>query len=287
MAVKKFSTDSSIKNSFKLSRGATSVAKPEAPTIGAVAAGATPSTQVTVAYTAATLGAAGSTFTATSTPSSITGTGASPITVSGLSPSTSYTFTVKANNANGDSPLSAASSSITTDVSPSDYESISTVTVGSGGSATVDFTSIPATYTHLQVRCIARGTSANAQINMPFRMNNDTTSNYRTHILYSDGSSVASFDFGSITGVYLNYMPAANTSSNIFGAAVIDILDYTNTNKTKVFRYLQGMDANGSGNMNFYSGLWNSTAAINRITFTIASGNFAEYSQFALYGIKS
>ena len=166
------------------------------------------------------------------------------------------------------------------------YESIATVTVGSGGSATIDFTSIPSTYTHLQVRCIARGTSANNQINMPFRLNNDTASNYRTHILYSDGSAAASFDFGSISGVYLNYMPAANLASSIFGVAVIDILDYTNTNKTKVFRYLQGMDANGSGNANFYSGLWNSTAAINRITFTIASGNFAQYSHFALYGIK-
>lgn len=183
--------------------------------------------------------------------------------------------------------LGILASAITGNLVTNSYESIATTTVGSGGSATVDFTSIPATYTHLQVRCIARGTSANAQINMPFTFNNDTASNYRTHILYSDGSAVASFEFGSISGVYLNYMPAANTSASIFGTAVIDILDYTNTSKTKTVRYLQGMDANGSGNANFYSGLWNSTAAINRITFTIASGNFAQYSQFALYGIKS
>jgi hypothetical protein len=99
-------------NSTSLAAGNSSVAKPEAPTIGA--ATATGSTTATVAYTAATKGAAGTTFTATSTPSSITGTGASPITVSGLTGSTSYTFTVKATNANGDSPQSSASNSITT-----------------------------------------------------------------------------------------------------------------------------------------------------------------------------
>ena len=82
MATKRLSDGSSIKNSFKLSRGATSVAIPDTPTIGA--ATSTGSTTATVAYTAAALGALASTFTATSTPSSITGTGSSPITVSGL-----------------------------------------------------------------------------------------------------------------------------------------------------------------------------------------------------------
>ena len=63
MATKRLSDGSSIKNSYKLSRGATSAAKPEAPTIGA--ATKTGSSTATVAYTAATLGALGSTFTAT------------------------------------------------------------------------------------------------------------------------------------------------------------------------------------------------------------------------------
>ena len=37
-----------------------------------------------------------------------------------------------------------------------DFESISTVSVGSGGAANVEFTSIPATYTHLQIRSLAQ-----------------------------------------------------------------------------------------------------------------------------------
>ena len=50
MAVKKFSTDSSIKNSYKMSRGATSVAKPDTPTIGA--ATSTGITTATLAFNA-------------------------------------------------------------------------------------------------------------------------------------------------------------------------------------------------------------------------------------------
>jgi hypothetical protein len=86
---------------------------PGAPTIGT--ATATGSTTATVAFTAPTdLGAGSITYTATSTPGSITGTGTSPITVSGLSGGTSYTFTVTAATPGGTSPASAASNSITT-----------------------------------------------------------------------------------------------------------------------------------------------------------------------------
>jgi hypothetical protein len=169
-------------------------------------------------------------------------------------------------------------------IPPTSYESIATVTVGSGGTSTIDFTSIPSTYKHLQLRIIARGTNASNAINMPFTFNNDTASNYRTHILYSEGSGTpASFEYGSIGAIYLDYMPAASRAANIFGAAVIDILDYASTSKNKTLRYLQGIDANGSGYMNFFSGLWNSTSAINRITFSVA---LAEHSSFALYGIR-
>jgi hypothetical protein len=91
----------------------TATTVPQAPTIGT----ATPTggTTATVAYTAgANGGKAVSAFTATSSPSGITGTGASPITVSTLAQATAYTFTVTATNANGTSLASSASASITT-----------------------------------------------------------------------------------------------------------------------------------------------------------------------------
>jgi hypothetical protein len=69
------------------------------------------------------------------------------------------------------------------------YESIATVTVGSGGSANVEFTSIPADYTHLQVRGIGRGTGAGTSTNVQFTFNSDTSSNYSFHGLLGDGST--------------------------------------------------------------------------------------------------
>ena len=91
---------------------------PDAPTIGV--ATATGATTATVSYTAPSNngGATITTYTAISTPGNITGTlsqsGSGIITVSGLSPSTSYTFKVKATNSVGDSAYSGSTSSITT-----------------------------------------------------------------------------------------------------------------------------------------------------------------------------
>ena len=97
------SSNSSASNSI------TATTVPQAPTIGSATAGNGSST---VSYTAgATGGAAVSVYTATSSGGQ-TGTGGSPITVSG-SNGTAYTFTVRATNANGQSAASSASNSVT------------------------------------------------------------------------------------------------------------------------------------------------------------------------------
>jgi hypothetical protein len=83
--------------------------------------------------------------------------------------------------------------------------------------------------------------------------------------------------------------PGASSTASIFGVAVCDILDYTNTNKYKTVRSLSGHDQNGSGYVTLMSGSWRNTAAITSITILRDSGgaNLTQYSQFALYGIKS
>ena len=169
------------------------------------------------------------------------------------------------------------------------FESIATVTVGAGGSSSVTFSSIPSTYTHLQVRYLARsGRARTANGSLYVQVNG----NYLTavHRLFGNGTS-ASAD--AVSGGLDNsnsilFVPGSTAGANIFGAGVVDILDYANTNKTKVLRALNGDDLNGEGYAALTSGLWNSTSAITSITFGSVDGgtNIPQYSSFALYGIK-
>ena len=162
------------------------------------------------------------------------------------------------------------------------YESIATVTVGSGGSSTITFSSIPSTYTHLQLRGIASSATAN---NGLLTFNSDTGANYASHILYGDGANAAATALINDNYIYASRM---GVGASNFSANVIDILDYTNTNKFTTVRCLRGNDENGSGGtILLNSGLWRNTNAITSITLTAQSaGTFRQYSQFALYGIK-
>ena len=171
---------------------------------------------------------------------------------------------------------------------PGDFESIATVTVGSGGAATVEFTSIPATYAHLQVRIMARTTQTGDSDFIVARFNSDSGSNYNEHALYGTGSSVGAM-YNTGTGCFWQRIATDQQSANTFGVMVVDILDYANTNKYTTTRHLGAFDNNGSGQIYLESNLWRDTAAITSITMLSSVGGkvFKEYSSFALYGIKS
>jgi hypothetical protein len=170
--------------------------------------------------------------------------------------------------------------------STNSYESISTVTVGSGGTSEINFTSIPATYTHLQIRLLGRTTSASTELRVKFN-DDTTTANYFWHELYGTGTAVgATSQTAGGTPLRTMYWGGLGGGAGIFGVGVMDILDYANTNKNKVLRMLSGYDANGSGYLHLDSGLWISTNAITKITLYPPSTTLTEYSSFALYGIK-
>lgn len=259
---------------------------PDAPTIGTATAGPE---SATVAYTAATTGGAATTFTATSNPGSITGTGSSPITVTGLTGSTSYTFTVRASNSTGTSPSSSASNSITAEATPSDFESIQTFTMTNSSTTTIDFTSIPNTYKALQIRAIFAATVEGAEAWISF--NGDTSGgNYSRQVMYNTGTGAGTAFSQTSTSLGRSYFyaPASITAyPNTFVAHIINFPDYalTNKNKTSSADYWQGMGGT-VGSIVQQQSLWASTAAINRITFTMQSGAFATGTQLALYGVK-
>ena len=168
-----------------------------------------------------------------------------------------------------------------------DFDSIATVTLATS-TTTITFSSIPATYRHLQIRGIARATGSFTNTDGLIRFNSDTGANYAHHALYGDGATASATAGTSTTsGRFARNAQIANSSTaSVFTGFVIDLLDYANTSKYKTLRTLVGYDANGSGVAELESSLWQSTSAVTQIDLTTDGGNFAQYTQFALYGIK-
>lgn len=160
------------------------------------------------------------------------------------------------------------------------YESIATVTVGSTPQSSITFSSIPSTYQHLQIRAMVRQT---ASANCVATFNSDGGGNYSTHRLMGDGSSASSAAFAPVGAMYVGYIPNTSYPESM----VMDVFNYSNTNTYKTIRALEGSDVNGAtGYVTFWSGNWRNTNAVNTITLTPIGTTFAQYSSFALYGIK-
>lgn len=162
------------------------------------------------------------------------------------------------------------------------FEAIASTTLGSTG--TVTFSSIPDTYEHLQLRFYARSNVGGASTLVEVRLNNDSNANYYHVRMIGDGSAVGGGLSNAETFIYAGSIPASTATSNIYGCSIIDILDYTSTNKYKNVKAIGGNDRNGSGISGFFSGVWLSTSAITRIdivTSCIAG------SVFSLYGLRS
>lgn len=164
---------------------------------------------------------------------------------------------------------------------------IASTTVGSGGAATVTFSSIPQTFTHLQIRIIAR-LSSGASVSIFYAFNGDTsTSNYATHRMVGDGSTMTSQGWASGTFTpFTSGIPAAGDTANTWGGAVVNFLNYTSTTQNKTMNSLAGYDGNGSGQVYMNSGVWLSNSAITSIVCT-GQTSFLENSRIDLYGISN
>jgi len=161
------------------------------------------------------------------------------------------------------------------------FEAIRTVTVGSGGAADIEFTSIPGTYTDLLVFVSARSSTTNNF----YRINlNSSASDFSGLFLNATGSVVAS---GSSSPAF-GRMSQSNYTSNTFGNDFWYIPNYTSSNNKSIS--VDTVAENNSATTNFLdfvAGLWSQSAAITAIKFVPNTGNFAEYSTATLYGIKN
>jgi hypothetical protein len=159
------------------------------------------------------------------------------------------------------------------------FESIATVTVGAGGSATIEFSGIASTYKHLQIRGAGLMSTGPAYF---IRLNSDATANYSTHRQFGSGSG------GVIAGAAANQTKGiffSNNGSPGNPCLIIDIHDYANTNTRKTVRGMYGQDTSGPEH-GIFSAAWFNTSAVTTVTLIPESGVFNQYSKFALYGIK-
>lgn len=125
--------------------------------------------------------------------------------------------------------LGIMASSISGSISSS-FESIATATA-SGSSATLTFTSIPGTYKSLQIRGIANDAFRS---NLRLNFNSDTATNYAYHLLYGNGAAAQATS--AISATYIDYMGKAESTASIYGASIIDIVDYASTTKNKTVK---------------------------------------------------
>lgn len=167
-------------------------------------------------------------------------------------------------------------------------EPIATTLIGAGGATSIDFTNIPNTYKHLQIRWLARTNRATNPDYFNMRFNSDTSSSYSAHLLSGNGSTASASAYTTQAQIYLDgAATGAGQTSGVFAVGVIDILDYSNVYKNKTTRHLLGYDNNGSGVVYLSSGLWMNTAPISTVTLTSGSSStIQQHTRISLYGIK-
>jgi ribosomal protein L21E len=174
------------------------------------------------------------------------------------------------------------------------YESIASAVVDASSQSTIIFDNLPQNYTHLQLRITARSNrdyNGNSGDVVYIQINN-SISPTATHWLYGQGGSVIS----TTNNPYLTLITDVSGGSTYthpsnFGVGIVDILDYSNTNKNTTMRAFSGFDTNGGPNNGdlgaslISSNFYNTTAAVTKLTLGCLS-TFQQHSSFALYGIR-
>jgi hypothetical protein len=167
------------------------------------------------------------------------------------------------------------------------FESIA---VAIGDNATyLAFTNIPQTYKHLQIRGVVRDdVAALTQDPLYLRFNGDAGNNYAWHQLLGNGSTAVSNNTINTSLIQVGKTTGGNSAADIYGAIIIDILDYTSISKNKTVRSLSGNDQNGSGEIGLFSGVWFPTTpvAVTQINMGVSNYYDSTKTMWSLYGIR-
>jgi hypothetical protein len=165
------------------------------------------------------------------------------------------------------------------------FELITSTTVGSGGASSIDFTSIPSTYTDLSVLLSVRQVASGGGPwdNMTIDFNGLTTNQTMRSLITSDGTTATSQSFSR----FYDWIDGAGATASTFTNVSAYIPNYAGSNYKSM-----SIDsvAENNGTIPFLlmgAYLWSATSAINRITFNSNSSTFVQYSTAYLYGIKN
>lgn len=160
---------------------------------------------------------------------------------------------------------------------------IESVTVGSGGAASIDFTSIPDTYTDLCLVGSCRTNGSYESEDFLIKFNNLTTGFSRRRLGGNGSSAFSDFTSANTPG----RVNGATSTSNTFNNFNLYIPNYAGSN-VKSASYDTVTEQNGtSAVMQMVALLWNNTSAINRITLYETTNTIVEYSTAYLYGVKN
>jgi hypothetical protein len=164
---------------------------------------------------------------------------------------------------------------------------IQTVTVGSGGASTIDFTSIPQTFTDLKLVMSTRDAYAGTFDSVKITFNSNTA-NYSYRFLEGTGAVTTSSNGSSQASGYVLTGNAATSTSSVFSNLEVYIPNYTSANH-KSWSQDGVTENNATASYQYLNAqLWANTAAITSIQLTpYQPVNFVQYTTATLYGIKS
>lgn len=172
---------------------------------------------------------------------------------------------------------------------PATYTLISS-NVLSSAAASVTFSSIPATYTDLEVRISARGSDASFSIETQMLINSDTSANYSNTRIIGNGATVSSSQASTANlnnFVNLRRTPGSTATSNTFSNTSVYIPNYTSTTTKQISVH----DVMENNTTTAFTGvvaqLYLGTSAISNLQILLGTGNLVSGSSFYLYGISN
>ena len=168
---------------------------------------------------------------------------------------------------------------------PSTYIKLASTTVGAGGAASIDFTSIPGTYTDLVIKISPRSTNA-ANVRTLLVAFNGSSANFTMRNLVNEGGTPASYTQAAYGGTNAtSYIPGSTATASTFSNVEYYFPNYASSN-FKSFSIDSVYENNVTAGYSWLgANLWSSTAAITSLSFSLDFGSFAQYSTATLYGV--